>query len=196
MPARVNNPRAAEQLRREYTVRGDRLNLQVDDIVVPVAIVADISAGSRGVPTVRRAYATFQQAAVALEYTTWRIEVPPSFIVVLNRVHVWAAASTTLVAHVGSSIPAPANLATTQLMDGRLRQSGLWPAARVAFGTQVAALAAPFRFLTAVGAGYDNIVEWPFGRDDGGYDFIEFQLSTINDGGTVSMEWDEIPLLP
>ncbi len=86
MPARVNNARAADQLRREYSIQGDRLNMQVDDIVVPVAIVSDLTAGSSGVPLVRRCYGSFYMGATALEYPTWRLETPPRIIAIVNGI--------------------------------------------------------------------------------------------------------------
>lgn len=196
MTARVNSPRAADQLRREYNVLGDRINLQLDDVVVPVAIISDLTAGSGGVPLVRRAYATFYQAAVALEYATWRIEIPSGFIGVINRLVLRTTAAAFCRARWGSTIVAPANIAVAMYMDGRLRQDGFAPAATLAFGTQVAPLAAGYRYIEGSNTpGVENVVEWPFGRDDGLVDFIEFQAPLVNQEMTVSMEWDEIPLI-
>lgn len=195
MPARVNNPRAADQLRREFQIMGDRLNVTLDDVVVPVAVVADLSAGG-AIPLVRRCYARFSQAAIALEYGTWRLETPPGIMAIITRILIKSAADGLAIAHFGSTIVAPANLAATQYMDGRLReQLGMEPAARLAYGTQVAVLAAPINYVVArTTPGQENYMEWPFGRDDGYYDFVEFQNHTLNQAISVAMEWDEVQI--
>ncbi|MHC4648427.1 MAG: hypothetical protein ACYTBJ_23455 [Planctomycetota bacterium] len=43
MPAKTQLPKAAEELRREFGVVGETLKLLVDDVIVPVALVADLS---------------------------------------------------------------------------------------------------------------------------------------------------------
>lgn len=196
MPARVNNPYAADALRREYTVLGDRINLQVDDVVVPVAIVADLSAGASGIPLVRRAYATFYQAAVAAQYCTFRLEVPPGVVAVVHRILVRNTTSNWGKAHFGSTVTVPANTAEKQYMDGRLReQAGLTPQGVLTFGTQVAILAGPYaHFQISAWPGIATPVEWLIGRDDGQYDFLEFQAPIVNEACGCSIEWDEVPL--
>lgn len=193
MPARINNPRAADQLRREYSVMGDRLNMQLDDIVVPVAVVSDLSAGSSGVPVVRRGYSAFYQAAVAGEYTVWRLEVPPGIIGIVNSVLIQAPAASLCRCHFGDSFAVtPTNIATRQYMDGRLRELGQAPAGALSFDTQVAALAAPVLYLQARAApGELNVVEWPFGRTQA-WDFIEFASAAVNQAITGAIVWDEI----
>lgn len=196
MPARVNNPNAAEALRREYTVQGDRLNLQIDDVVVPVCVVGDLTA-SGGIPTVRRAYAQFLQVAVVAEYPVWRLEVPSGFIAVVRRVHIVSASGGQARVHWGADFAvAPPNIAAnTQLMDGRLRaERGFWPGAALVFGTQIPQMAVPYYNVPAdTGLGIENIVEWLCGRTDGLYDFIEFQFPVLNNQVSVMMEWDEYP---
>lgn len=193
MPARVNNHRAADELRREYNVLGDRLRLQVDDVVVPVAIVADLSVGSSGVPIVRRAYSAFSQAAVVAEYTQWRFETPPGIIAVVTRVLVQAPAAQLARVRWGSSITAPANVATKQFMDGRLREAGLVPQCTLASGTNVGAMGNPQRYLQADAVpGIEHVVEWVVGRDDGQYDFIEFSSFAVNEAMAGFVEWDEV----
>jgi hypothetical protein len=196
MPANVNSPRAADQLRREYNVIGDRINLRLDDVVVPVAIISDLTAGSGGVPVVRRAYAAFYQAAVAAEYTTWRFEIPSGFIAIINRLIVEGPAADLLRVHFGTTIAAPANIANEQYIDGRLRQRGLFPAGTLAYGTQAGAHAGPYDFLQGGAApGIETFVEWPVGRDDGLIDFVEFQWPIVNNAVMFSMQWDEVPLV-
>lgn len=199
MPAHVTNPRAADELRREYGVMGERLNLRIDDVVVPVAIVSDLTAGSGGVPLVRRAYGKFYQGAVALEYCTWRLEVPPGIMGIVRRLYVRGPAAGSGRLHFGTSLAVtPPNLAPSlQYMDGRLREEqGLFPAGRLAYGTQVAGLAAPYMDLQIDAVpGFQNLVEWPFGRNDGMYDFIEMQAATVNGAIDVTMEWDEVQLM-
>ena len=198
MPARINNPRAADQLRREYNVMGDRLNLVLDDVVVPVAVVANLSAGASGIPLVRRCYASFFQAAVAAEYTSWRLETPPNVIIVVSRVFLQGAANGLSRAGFGSNLAVPANTADSRMMDGRQRSQGITPQAVLTYGTQVAGLGgAALRYLqTRTIPGEENFVEYIFGRTDGLYDFLEFQAPAVNQAMTCSLEWDEIPVSP
>lgn len=196
MPVNVNNPRAAEQLRREFDVLGDRINLRMDDTVVPVAVISDLTAGASGVPTVRRSVCAFTIAAVAGEFPVWRFETPPGSFCVINRIHVVHSANSLVRAFWGASFAVvPAGLAAPALMDGRLRaESHLHPAANVVYDTQIPAIAAVHRFLQAnSNLGIDNVVEWVCGRTDL-YDFIEFQAPTVNTTTTVSMEWDEFQI--
>lgn len=195
MPARVNNPRAAEQLRREYDVQGDRLNMRVDDTVVPVAVVSDLTAGASGVPIVRRSYAAFDQAAVAAQYTVWRLEVPPGVIGIVRNVFTAAGAASRARVHFGTSFAvAPANIAPEQYMDGRLRaMNNLFPSGTLAYDTQVAPLVAPYLYIPIfLNPGDVFPVEWLLGRGDGLYDFIEFSTDVVNFGVTIVVEWDEI----
>ena len=195
MPARANNPRAADQLRREFGVLGERLHLQVDDVVVPVAIVSDLTAGSSGVPIVRRCYADFYQADVLGEYGTWRLEIPSGYFAIVNRIWCKITSAYPIRAHWGSTITAPANIAPAQLMDGRLRSQGLGPVATLAYGTQVAVLANPVRHIPAgPEEGIETAVEWPFGREDGYVDFLEMQAGLANEAVFVTVEWDEVAL--
>lgn len=195
MPARVNNPRAADQLRREYDVMGDRINLTVDDVVVPVAVVADLTAGSSGVPVVRRAYAGFVQAAVALEYCVWRLECPPGVIGIVRRLLIQSANDDLARMHFGASFAvAPTNIAVaTQLMDGRLRvEQAQTPACVLVYDTQIPLLAQPRREIAEMTApGIEHIVEWVFGGLKV-YDFIEFQSYVVNEDIHCAMEWDEV----
>ena len=194
MPARVNNPRAAEQLRQEYSVLGDRLNLQLDDVVVPVAVIADLTAGSGGIPLVRRAYAGFNQIAVAAEYTVWRLEVPTGVIAVVRRVLVRSPAADVGRVHFGASFAVPPTnvAANTQYMDGRIRgEQARTPAVHLVYDTQAAILAAPYDYMpNTVNPGYDNVVEWLCGRGDA-WDFIEFCSTAVNQAILCRIEWDE-----
>jgi hypothetical protein len=195
MPARINNPRAADQLRREYSVLGDRLNMMLDDVVVPVAVVSDLTAGSSGIPVVRRAHASFYQGAVVAEYCVWRLEIPSGIICVIHKVVAVSGGNGLTRVHFGSTIPVPGNTAVSQMMDGRLRAMGILPAATLTYDTQVAALAVPHGYIQQSAAfGINSPVEWLFGRDDGFVDFVEFQTAAVNGAVTCGLEWDEFPI--
>jgi hypothetical protein len=81
-------------------------------------------------------------------------------------------------------------------MDGRLREKGVFPAGRLSYDTQIPILAQPHAYFNerTTATVYPEVVEWPFGRDDGMYDFIEFQTNAMNVAITGYLEWDEIIL--
>lgn len=195
MTAKVNNPRAADQLRREYDVLGDRLNLQLDDVVVPVAVVSDLTAGSSGVPVVRRAYAAFYQAGVAAEYTVWRLECPPGVIAIVRSITVLAPAASVGRVHFGASFAVvPTNVSVlTQFMDARLREEQtLMPSVHLVYDTQIPVLPGPYLYLPHdVAPSYVNHVEWVFGGRNV-WDFIEFASSNVNYTIQATIEWDEV----
>lgn len=194
MPANVNNPRAADQLRREYDVLGDRLRLQLDDVVVPVAVIADLTAASGGIPTIRRANGTFPIPAVAAEFPVFRLEAPPRLICVVRRIQLVLPAAGLARVYFGSSIVAPASIEPhSRLQDGRLRAVGEVPAMRISYGTQAGGLAQYSTLLPGTTVlGITNELEWIFGRNDETWDFIEVQCPTVNNLINVSVEWDEV----
>lgn len=195
MPVNVNNPRAADAMRREYDVLGERINLRLDDVIVPVALVADLSPGSAGLPVVRRASATFTIAAVAGQFPVFRVEVPPGAAAILSRIWISLPAAGLTRVHWGSSITAPANIALSTFMDGRLRALGETPTMAIVHGAQVAGLGGWEYYLPGTtGVGIETVLEWPFGRDDGMWDFVEFQCPVVNTSPFIGIQWDEVRL--
>lgn len=190
MPVPAQNARASAALQAEFNTVG-RLRTQVDEIIVPVAVVADLS--NTGSTLVRKASAQFTQAAVAGQFTTWRLELPTGVLGSVKRIYcINNTASRSIGVFFGSSFPAPANAAAKAYMDGRLRASGQTPAGVLAFGTQVAALAVAHDQIQAHAPNLVNeiVVDWPFGRTNA-FDFIEFQNEVANEQIRFAIEWVE-----
>jgi hypothetical protein len=193
MPLPIQTPKVTEAVHREYGIVG-RYRAQIDEVVVPVVQVANLAAETA--PLVRTAVSRFTQGAVVGERTTWRLETPAGVYCIVEGMG-WAAGGATDVdVFFGSSIPAPAAIAPETFVDGRLRESGQAPAATLAFGTQVAALAvAHLRFdggstLLPV----PNVIPgsgWTIGRPNA-IDFLECQCTSGNIAFSVWMQWREV----
>lgn len=183
-------------LSRAFRLAG-RFPTYVDEIVVPLVVVADLSQAGP-IPETRIAVARFSQAAVALESCICRLEVPAGVIARVTEVYpnvVAAGADSFISVFMGSSVPAPAALASKAFTDGRLRVRGETPAGVLAYGTQVAPLAVTHQYLPAAQIiGTRNHVDWVFGRPDA-FDFIEFQFTAnIDEFVRFSIQWTEVEI--
>ena len=195
MPQKIQNPRVAEALQRAFNLVG-RVRPALDEVVVPVVTVGTLGAGSPP-PVVQAATARFSQSAVPAEYTTWRLETPPNVLAWVKSVTVAAAAAVTMhVAFPGNSaaLSAPANTANEAITDNRINAAA--PAGSLSYGTDANALpAAAFRYLLPNSTVVIRPNRWLIGGSDE-YEFIEFQLTSVNVGvNAVAVEWEEYRVL-
>lgn len=192
MPVPVQNARVSAAVHREFNIVG-RYRAQIDEIIVPVAVVADLS--TQSLPLTRKASAFFSVAAVALEFPTLRLETPNGVLARIVGVTAWnlAGGDQKLNVHFGSTIVAPTTISPKSFMDGRLRAAGETPAGVLATGTQVAPLT-PIHAILAMpqpARGQVGVImDWPMGADNA-FDFVEFQGNTLNAGVEGYVEWIE-----
>lgn len=196
MPLPVQNARISKQIHDAYNVVG-RFRAQVDEVVVPVCLIDDLTRGAGGYAETRRASASFLQGAVALEQGLGRFETPPGILAVIRQVVVRSSASTGMAAFFGSSIAAPASTAPKAYIDGRLRSRGETPAGVLTFDTAVAGLAVVHWIMPVSASNALNVVdvEWPIGQL-GAFDFMEFNLTVLNAFFQLSLVWDEYLIRP
>lgn len=145
MPFPIQTPVPGELLRREFGLRG-RLDVQLDQVIVPVVNVADLAQGA-GIPVERTVVGRFSQVAVAGEQFVFQMVVPPNTLVKLRRLHIWSqtAASDFKVHHGNALAAAPANLAEIRFADGRLlTPEFINPVVFPTYGTAAVALGANY----------------------------------------------------
>lgn len=193
MPLPVQNPRASAALHDEFNLVG-RTRLQLDETIVPVAIVADVQ-GIAAPGLIRRAYGRGTQGAVALERTGYRLEVPPGMVAVITKIRTNTSGSYTL-GFGPAQIAAPAFTAVESFLDNRLILTGQVPAAAMTFGTQVAVIGGPKKRLisssTLIGPSWEpNIV---VAGVNGAFGFFELQFVSVNQA--IEMEWEWTEYLP
>jgi len=200
MPLPVQNADASSALQRTFSTVG-RLRLQLDQVVVPVAIVADLSANGT-LPVSRRACAAASAPAVANESAYFRFETPAGVFAVIESVTLRGAASSSSgEGRFGSTLAAPASLGDKQFMDGRLREAGVSPACNLGFDTLAVTIADPtFRWLLNGGvADIDATITALAGAVVGrqnAVDFIEVTSATQNSAVIASWVWTEFLAAP
>lgn len=193
MPLPIQNARASTALHREFNLVG-RYRPQLDEVVVPVVMVADVQ-GVAAPPEIRRAYGRGTQGAVALERTIFRLEVPPGLVCLVTVIRVNASGSYIL--GLGQAqAAAPPTTADESFLDNRLILTGQAPAAALTFGTQVAPIAGPKKRLvsssTVIGPSWHpNVV---VAGVNGSFGFFEVQQNSVNIA--VEMEWEWTEYLP
>jgi len=193
MPVPIQTPKVTAAIHEFFNIVG-RYRPQVDETVVPVVTVGDVSNDTA--PIIRRAADGIFIASVAGEFPTWRFEVPAGVFATVESI--WLPDSPgagDVIIRFGSSFAAPATVSTrVQFMDGRLRERGETPAGRIAFGTQIAALASPPLTIDAVSSNpmWQALAgQWTVGRQNA-VDFIEFQLNAANRNLSFGMVWREV----
>lgn len=194
MPQPIQTPTVGTQLQAAFNLVG-RVNPVLDEVVIPVVTVADLSS-SGTLPIARQAATQFQISAVAAEYPVSTMRVPGSVLVVLDRIFVRCNAATSVGLSLGNNYATPATSPSHYIVDGRLRQQGdTSPGARVTYGTQVAAPGA-VRFLRYYAPAnvtqeirVDNVV---IGSGVPGVDaYLELYAVVQNQLLDVSMHWRE-----
>lgn len=183
----------ATRLQKLLSIQG-RLAPDLEEFIIATIQVADLSQG--GIPPVsRRAAVQFLEAAVVGELTAWRFEMPGSTLAIVRYLEVMPAADDLLQIHFGSEMTPPANQSVPVFIDGRIRHgTGENPAGVVFSGTQIGGLTTPQEFQRVDADPSTRIVDpgWIIGSGlPEAFDFLEFSLSTPNQGTRVTMEWDE-----
>lgn len=200
MPLPLQGADVTRLLVERYGIRA-RPTFQLGDEVLPVSIVGD-DAPAVEPPRIRSATAFFNQAAVAGEFGTCRIETPPSVLCVIRKIYWFINSATPSVrAFWGSSLTTPANTADKSFRDGRLLARGQLPAGVLTFGTDANALAtvhwqvalpatAAEPYVTTFDPGL--VVGTALPTPDFG--FVEFQSTQANAVFRATVEWDEYEL--
>lgn len=195
MPLQVQNDRVSGQIHDAYNVVG-RYRAQIDEIIVPVCLVDDLTGGAGAFPLIRRATARASQAAVAGEQAVFRFETPGGVLAVVRQITIRGGTNSRLAVFFGSSFPAPATIAPKAFVDGRIRNRGETPGGVLAFNTQIANLATiHFQVTAAIDVFNIYDVEWPIGQI-GGFDFLEFQYQAANQFCEFAISWDEYLIRP
>lgn len=196
----IGNPGVSELLTQAFQLQG-RVRMQLEESIVPVVSLGDLSIGSPP-PITRHAVATWDQPAIAAERFVMRIEVPGNIIAVITRIAFVPIATAVQIAVLfGSSFPAPTTAALKSFTDGRLLDAGnQFPALVVVVGTQVANLAGQFSLQIADGASANSFEYLPRGwvlgtGRPGQFGFIEFASSVLNGRVRGSIEWDEYQIV-
>jgi len=193
MPVPAQNARASTALQAEFNTVG-RLRMQVDETIVPVAVVADLSSASSIIT--RRACAREEVGAVALEFFVARLELPTGVLGIVRRIGIQNGTADRLMrVFFGSSfLVIPGTTADKSYMDGRLRAAGENPAGVLVVDTQIPAMAVVHTTIPALVGARNQIlnVTWPFGQNNA-FDFIEFQAEVVNEAIKFTIEWEEFP---
>ena len=179
----IQNPVVGSLLQKAFNLQG-RVRPTLEEFVVPVVSLGDLSTGAEP-PVVRRASCGIIQAAVVGQSFTARFEVPGGVLAVIRSLRLYCdgTARRLRVFHAGNaaSIAAPATGADHGYCDGRLLAgSGITqtPAGQCFFGTQAAS-------LVTVNAQYPVSVDglvyddpgWVVGTGAGGvFGFLELQI--------------------
>jgi len=194
MPLPIQNARISKLIHEAYNVVG-RYRARIDEVVVPVAIVDNLTQGG-AFPEVRRAASKGLVSAVALERAVWRFETPNNILAVIRQLSFRVTLTGRILVHFGSSIVAPGTFAPKAFIDGRLRNRGEEPAANFVFGTQVAVLGVEHMFYKVISTnGLFVPVEWPIGQKNA-FDFVEFLYDSENEAGEMGIVWDEYLIQP
>lgn len=199
----IQTPSVGTALQAAFGLQG-RVRPYLEESIIPVVTLGDLGQGSA--PYIRRhAAASWQQAAVAAEYPSIRIEAIPGTIAVITNVRAFAGAAGNFrfgFPGNAASLAAQANTAAKGFTDGRIltgAPSGAQaPASVMTFGT-AAALVAPYQSLMRVQANVPQAIEpvgWVIGTGSNGlYGFLEIQFDQANNVCHGTVEWDEYSLL-
>ena len=193
----IQVPTVGAALQRLFRLQG-RVKPALEEFILPVVKIADLSR-SEPPPLTRGATARFFRAAVALEFGTFRFEIPGEMIAHVRALYLTPNGSAgSFRFHFGSTIPAPSGTAQKSFTDLRLLQLGQSPAGVLTFGTQVAVLT-PLQFQVAA----EDLLTYKLEPDSwivgsgvpGVFSFLEGQFSVLNTAINVSMLWDEYPIV-
>jgi len=195
MPLPIQNARISKLIHEAYNVVG-RYRARIDETVVPVAIVDNLTEGG-AFPEIRKASATATIGDVANEHAVWRLETPPNVLAVIRQITLGCGSNAILRVFFGSSVTAPGNIADKAFIDGRVRNRGEEPAAVLSFATQVAAITTTHYLVKVIatnGRVLDNL-SWPIGQKSA-FDFVEFLDTNVNNAWDIAMVWDEYLISP
>jgi len=192
MPIPVQNANASQALHEEFNLVG-RYRPQLDEVIVPVVVVANVEGSGIPNPT-RQAVSQGQNVADVAERSVFRFETPPGVFARITQLLIRNTAGdqfTTV--FFGSTISAPATAASKTYIDGRRRAIGETPSCVLAHGTQIAALAQIHAILPSYrSTSGENLfnVDWLVGRTDA-FDFVEMLGSALNATVDFTIFWEE-----
>lgn len=198
MAKTIQNPDVAQQLQKLFGLVG-RVRPALDDVVVPVVQVGDLSAGGNP-PFVRRAAASHGIAAVPAEYPSWKFEIPAGIGALITKVYAEGPGTAPRELWVNFNDADPgviyANTATSQFADQRVGSST--PAGRLHYDTQAPGWAT-YRFkIPGNGVTTPIIVTnpgWVVAGIDNAPGYLNFQGETVNETWpNFSLEWVEFNL--
>ena len=205
MTLEIQNPRAGQALTDAFDLKG-RVRPELEEYVVPVCNVADLTAGAP--PAVQRtATAYFSQAAVGGQRACFQMIVPGGTLARIRRVSFFSADSLAqpdawflLFSAQSAALGKPASQANTSFTDGRLQQTGVVPSAQVWFGTKVSTLTADWALplfyqdqtTGASSNSYEPTAGWVVGSGVAGVSsYLEGAFDEVNEAQTVVIEWEE-----
>jgi hypothetical protein len=184
---------AGDALTRQYELQG-RQRLSLDDSIVPVAIVSNSSANIQP-PVKRSAASSVAVAAVVGEFATFRLEIPPGTLAVVNQITIEGTGSANLQMSLNQAQAGFASIGPVVFTDGRLGNAGQVPAGRLSGGTQVAALSDIFYSRGFGGTGVSFFSEEMdliiTGSRPGQFGFLSFQADNANAPYRLSLNWNE-----
>jgi len=188
----LQSPDPAIKLARQYGIRGI-FTPEIVPSLQPVVVVDDLSPGISNEPQ-RIACAFLSVTGVAAETSVMRFEVGPNTICKITRVWTNPEGNTPTEFSFGTTVAAPATLATSFYSDGRLRSDGQTPAG--VLGTDTFAVAPTNVCGQLAGNNAQQIVfwqevDWVIGRTDGSFDFMTFHLSTVDQDWDFGIQWTE-----
>jgi len=193
MPLPIQNARASGSLQKEFNLVG-RYRPQLDEVVVPVVVVADVK-GIAAPPETRLAYGRGTLAAETLERTGYRLEVPPGMVCLITKIRTDKSGSYNM-GFGQAQLTSTPGTAVESFLDNRLVLSGQAPAAAMTFGSQVAQIGGPKKRLisssSVIGPSWEpNII---VAGVNGAFGFFEIQFVSVNTG--IEMEWEWTEFLP
>lgn len=188
----LQTPDPSTKLVRQYGIRG----LFSPDLVPslqPVVLIDDLTGGISNEPQ-RIATAFIDVVGVAAEFTVVRFEVPPNVIAQITQLMLVPESTQRMIVGFGSSVAAPASLATSVYSDGRLRSNGQIPAGILGGDTYAAQMTGFSYFLPGNGSASTSVprdVSWVIGRTDGSFDFLEIACANADQNLGVAIQWRE-----
>jgi len=188
MPLPIQNARASSAIHDEFNIVG-RYRPQIDEVVVPTALVADLTGISSPLRR-RRVFQSLFQGAVAAEFSAWRWEVPPGVVIQVTRIY-FGTNGTYIINTGQAQLAVMATRAGEAFMDNRLVLAGENPAAGVFNGTQVAAITGINKTGAASNLGPAWEPNFVVAGVGGAFGFLEMQFNVLNTAVSVALEWTE-----
>jgi len=194
----IQTPLVGSALQRLFGLQG-RVRPSLEEFIVPTVQVANLDDGSP--PNVSRTASSFgSQAAVAGEFGTFRLEVPPGTIAEVLAVYLPVPSATFNLRIATTDAPAAlANTGSKRFWDGRLNFENQLPAGVLTFGTQVAALTTVIGLIPVTTV--ENTIWTPprglivGSGKQGQFGFFMIQNATANQALIATIVWREYALV-
>ena len=203
MTLEIQTPRAGQALTDAFDLKG-RVRPELEEYVVPVVNVADLSAGAP--PAIQRtATAYFSKDAISGQRACFQFIVPGGTLAVIKRISFYGVVTATdawfiLFSAASAALGKPASQATSSFTDGRLQQTGVVPSSQLWFGSKVSTLNADWAlplFMTDQTYGtseavYEPTGGWVVGSGvDGVSSYLEGAFDGTNMDQSCVLEWEE-----